>query len=264
MKNPRKYGKPPYSVAVIHGGPGAAGEMAPVARELASAMGVIEPMQTEATLEAQVGELARVLRSNAGLPAMLIGYSWGAWLGVILSARHPELVGKLILVGSGPFEPEYAGDIDKTRLSRLTEEERREVEILLDKIKKGRPGGRREAFARFGEIYSGADAYDPVPAAEDAERDEIEFRADIFEAVWPQAAGFRRKGILLAEVERIICPVVAIHGDHDPHPAEGVRRPLAARLPDFRFILLKRCGHKPWIERHARDEFYRILRRECR
>jgi hypothetical protein len=40
MKNLRKYGKPPFSVAVIHGGPGAGGEMAPVAWELASDCGV--------------------------------------------------------------------------------------------------------------------------------------------------------------------------------------------------------------------------------
>ena len=33
MKNLRKYGKPPFNVAVIHGGPGVPGEMAPVARD---------------------------------------------------------------------------------------------------------------------------------------------------------------------------------------------------------------------------------------
>jgi len=32
MKNLRKYGKAPFSIAAIHGGPGAPGEMAPVAR----------------------------------------------------------------------------------------------------------------------------------------------------------------------------------------------------------------------------------------
>jgi len=46
MKNFRKYGKPPFRVAVIHGGPGAGGEMAPVVRELASDCGVLEPIQT--------------------------------------------------------------------------------------------------------------------------------------------------------------------------------------------------------------------------
>ena len=71
-----------------------------------------------------------------------------------------------------------------------------------------------------------------------------------------------RNGELLALSEQITCPVVAIHGDYDPHPAEGIEKPLAAYLGNFRFILLKNCGHKPWGERQARDEFYRVLGKE--
>ena len=33
MKNLKVYGNAPFNVAVIHGGPGAPGEMAPVARD---------------------------------------------------------------------------------------------------------------------------------------------------------------------------------------------------------------------------------------
>ncbi|MHA2061833.1 MAG: alpha/beta fold hydrolase, partial [Candidatus Sifarchaeia archaeon] len=36
MKNLRIYGNKPFNIAVLHGGPGAPGEMAPVARELSS------------------------------------------------------------------------------------------------------------------------------------------------------------------------------------------------------------------------------------
>jgi pimeloyl-ACP methyl ester carboxylesterase len=53
--------------------------------------------------------------------------------------------------------------------------------------------------------------------------------------------------------------VVAIHGDFDPHPAEGVKEPLAKAIENFRFILLKNCGHTPWIERDARERFYQLL-----
>jgi hypothetical protein len=27
-------------------------------------------------------------------------------------------------------------------------------------------------------------------------------------------------------------------------------------------VLLKRCGHRPWIERNAREPFYELLERE--
>jgi len=246
MTHPIKHGKAPYSVAVLHGGPGAGGEMAPVARRLASCRGVLEPIQTAKTVEGQVEELKGVLE----LPATLIGFSWGAWLGFILAARHPALVKKLILVGSGPFEEKYAEGILDTRLSRLSAEERSEVQSLDDLDD--------SAFARIGALFSKADAYDPMEGDFEAK----ECRADIFQSVWNDAAELRRSGELLALGKRIECPVVAIHGDFDPHPAEGVQKPLSDVLNDFEFILLEHCGHKPWIERRAAETFYRILEME--
>jgi pimeloyl-ACP methyl ester carboxylesterase len=56
--------------------------------------------------------------------------------------------------------------------------------------------------------------------------------------------------------------VIAIHGDYDPHPAEGVQKPLSSVLRDFRFVLLEKCGHTPWLERQARESFYHILKEE--
>lgn len=36
--------------------------------------------------------------------------------------------------------------------------------------------------------------------------------------------------------------------------------PLSSMLKEFRFVLLKNCGHKPWIERRAKEDFFKILR----
>jgi len=80
LKNYRTYGSAPYAVAVVHGGPGAAGEMAPVAQELARGRGVLEPLQTATSLAGQVDELRVTLESHAVPPVVLIGFSWGAWL----------------------------------------------------------------------------------------------------------------------------------------------------------------------------------------
>jgi hypothetical protein len=30
-------------------------------------------------------------------------------------------------------------------------------------------------------------------------------------------------------------------------------------LPDFRFVLLEKCGHRPWIERNAAENFFKVL-----
>jgi len=126
MTNCRNYGTPPFQVVLIHGGPGAPGEMAPVARELSKDFGVLEPLQTADSLDGQMMELKSGLETTAQLPAALIGHSWGAFLGFILAASYPDLARKLILVGSGPFEASYAERIMPTRLKRLSEKERRE------------------------------------------------------------------------------------------------------------------------------------------
>jgi pimeloyl-ACP methyl ester carboxylesterase len=258
MDNLREYGSPPFHVAVIHGGPGAPGEMAPVARELSCINGVLEPLQTTASLEEQVQELHDVLQENGDLPVTLIGWSWGAWLNFILAASYPELVKKLILIASGPFEEEYAVDITETRLSRLDEEDRAEAHSLVDVLNDLAPGDKNTAFARLGKLISKADSYDLMPYEDEA----LEYQFDVFLKVWGQANQLRISGELLDLGEKIQCPVVAIHGVYDPHPYQGVEEPLSRVLKDFRFILLEDCGHRPWFEKSARDEFYNILKKE--
>ena len=258
MLNLRKYGNKPYRVAVIHGGPGAPGEMAPVARELSSVMGVLEPLQTAATLEGQVRELKAVLEKHAALPVTLIGFSWGALLSFIFAARYPSFVRKLILIGSAPYEGKYALNITQTRLSRLSEAEREQALSLMRTLNDPAIADKNTLLSRLGKLLSKADSYDPLPHDDEI----LECRYDIYRGVWEQASELRSSGKLLRLGKSIKCPVVAIHGDYDPHPSAGVAEPLSRVLKDFRFILLEKCGHRPWLERSARDRFYNILKQE--
>ncbi len=260
MENLRKYGKKPFRAAVIHGGPGAAGEMAPVARELASEGGILEPLQTALSVAGQIEELKTVLQKHGDLPVILIGFSWGAWLSFILAAHYPAFVKKLILIGSGGYEEKYAGSVQETRWQRLSEAERAEAQSLIEIINNPAVKDKSMAFARMGALFSKADAYDPLPCKSEV----FSGQAKIFQSVWQDAAELRSSGKLLEFGKRIQCPVVAIHGDYDPHPAEGVQKPLSAILKSFQFILLEKCGHKPWIERQARDKIYILLREELR
>jgi pimeloyl-ACP methyl ester carboxylesterase len=258
MVNLRKYGNKPFHVAVIHGGPGAPGEMASVARELSSVMGVLEPLQTAATLGGQVRELKAVLAKHAALTVTLIGFSWGALLSFIFTARYPSLVKKLILIGSAPYEEKYAVNIMQTRLSRLSEAEGEQALSLMQTLNDPSIADKNTPLARLGKLLSRADAYDPLPHDDEI----LECRYDIYQGVWERASELRSSGKLLKLGKKIRCPVVAIHGDYDPHPAEGVVEPLSRILQDFRFILLEKCGHRPWLERSARDRFNNILKQE--
>lgn len=254
----RLHGNAPYRIAVIHGGPGAAGEMLPVARELAAARGILEPFQTALSVQGQISELKKILENFGTSPLILIGFSWGAWLSFVLAGQHPELVSKLILIGSGSFEEKYSATLEETRLERLSSAERKEVTALIANLEDSDCEAANAAFARLGAILARADAYDPVQS----ESVGIHYQVDIYRSVWKEAAQLRRSGRLLAYAKRIACPVIAFHGDHDPHPSAGVEIPLSRILSDFRFIQLKNCGHKPWIERQARESFYHLLKQE--
>ena len=258
MKNCRTWGNPPYTIAVIHGGPGAAGEMAAVARELSRSQGVIEPFQTERTVTGQVAELRTVLTDYSNQPVILIGHSRGAILSFILTAKIPVLVKKLILVSSGVFEDTYAAGIMITRSDRLSQEDRSVLGSLGTKLNDPKNRDKNRFFAELGTIIDKADTCDPI----DYNREVIEYRYDIYESVWKQAQELRTSGELVELGTHIHCPVVAIHGDYDPHPADGVKIPLSRMIKNFRFILLENCGHRPWLERSARHRFYEILREE--
>src|SRR5918912_1103943 len=82
---------------------------------------------------------------------------------------------------------------------------------------------------------------------------------NIYKNVWPEAEKFRETGKLLSIGKNINCPVIVIHGDYDPHPYKGVIEPLSTVLKNLSFVLLEKCGHEPWIERHARDSFFNLL-----
>jgi len=258
MKPVRKWGPGPYPVAVIHGGPGAPGEMAHVARELSAIKGVLEPFQTEMSLEGQIRELRSELSEHGQVPVTLIGFSWGAFLSWMVAARYPELVRKLILISSAPFEERYATYITKTRLDRLNSKERAEAQTLLKQIEVPTTPDKDALLGRLGCLLAHADAFDPITLENEA----FHCQYNVFKTVWDEAAEQRKNQSLLRMAHSIKCPVVAIHGDYDPHPFEGVKEPLTRELSDFKFFLLKKCGHRPWIERTAAEEFFGILARE--
>lgn len=256
----RTYGSGPVRIVIIHGGPGAPGEMAPVARELSAEYGILEPMQTAVTVEDQVEELADIIRSKGDPPVILVGYSWGAWLSCMVTARYPRLVKKLILISAGPFEEKYA-TVWQNRMSRLNMEERQEVKNLLQQMDDPVCTRRDDLLAAFGEFMRKTDSYRPILYAP-APADQIPCDHELHVRIWEEAAEMRRNGRLLDLCRQISCQVTAIHGDYDPHPATGVRESLAPILSVFRFILLEKCGHCPWIEEEARDRFYTVLRGE--
>ena len=256
MNTIKKYGNKPYRIGLLHGGPGAAGEMKPIAVELSKDFGILEFLQTEKSVNGQIEELHNQLVYSAELPAILVGYSWGAWLGFLFAARYPDLLSKLILISSGAFENNYNNDLMTIRLNRLNQNNKKEAERIISAITSG--DSNNETLKRFGALMAIADSYE----YESFDNDLVDIDLTLYQSVWKEASQLRDTNELINCAEKIECPVVAIHGDYDPHPIDGVEKPLSNKLKDFKMIRIEKCGHTPWKERYAKDMFYDILRKE--
>lgn len=249
----RRYGPPPHGLAVLHGGPGGAGECAPLARMLADlGHGVLEPLQTASSVDGQITELQGRLNTEPG-PMTLLGWSWGAWLALLFAARHPDLVSRLLLVGCPPLLEADAARISAKRDTRLTPAERAERDRLWEST--GQTAGPLPRRLVYLMEKSEARERDTSPPAE------IWFNPHVAQRVWAEARALRASGALLSRIARLRCPVLALHGEDDPHPVAALDRDLKRVLPQARVIRLTRCGHKPWIERQARAPFLDHLSR---
>jgi pimeloyl-ACP methyl ester carboxylesterase len=261
MTNARFYGSKPYQAAVVHGGPGALGSVAAVARELANDYGIIEPLQTKSSIAELLVELNEVITVNCNERLTLVGHSWGAWLVWLYAARYPGKIKKLLLVGSGPFELPHVADIGKNRLRRLSESEGLEFNTILQALDLPQATNKAVLVKRLGELVAKSDNYCPVEIATDP-IDHLPADGNMYNTIWSEAARLRESGELLDLAAQITCPVVVIHGDTDPHPIKGVSLPLQERVKNLTVYRLEKCGHSPWKERYARERFYEIVRKE--
>jgi pimeloyl-ACP methyl ester carboxylesterase len=254
----RLYGTPPYVAAFIHGGPGAPGSLARAAREFArySGKGVMEPLQSGYTIRELIDELAAQLEKGcpAGEKTVLVGHSWGALLSVLYAAEHPRHVRRLVLVGCPPFEEKYVPRILQRRLARLSAAEADIFRKTLERLENGEAG----ALKILESLVEKTDNYARRP-----EEKEHVLPPDgrMYGQVWNEARKLRFEGKLTLALKRLECPVTVIHGDVDPHPAEGVLEPLENSGIPFEKFILPQCGHSPFDEREASESFCRTLER---
>ena len=241
----REYGDSGPFVVLLHGGPGAPGEMAPVARYLSSSFRVLEPLQrlsgdVPLTVALHVEDLYNVLSEiphNEHL--YLVGFSWGAMLALTYAARYPEQVNRVILIGCGTFDEN----------SRRVYQNNMAQRIKPDMQKQDDHKRRNELFAELGAIYSHIQSF---KLCDDCVDDVLYFDEEGIRQTWADAISLQQQNIQPAEFADIRATVTMIHGDEDPHPGRLIYRSLVLFIYNLQY-------HKPWIEQYARDDFYKLL-----
>jgi pimeloyl-ACP methyl ester carboxylesterase len=257
----REYGSAGPTIVVLHGGPGAPGSVAALARELGRDFRVIEPLQRRSgvlqlTVERHVADLTAV----APTPATLIGWSWGAMLALSFAARHPERTAALALIGCGTYDEASRADYTLRMELRLGPDGRRRMRELRDRLATTPdPAELDRLLAERGRLATAAQSVDPIEDDEPA-GDRLPVDGRGHEETWADALRLQRDGIEPAIFDQIDAPVLMLHGDEDPHPGRATWNALRGHVRRLEYVGLPECGHEPWRERRARQLFFDLLR----
>jgi pimeloyl-ACP methyl ester carboxylesterase len=248
-------------IFLLHGGPGAAGSVWDLAEELSDEFQVHEAIQRRSgARRLTVFRHVSDLRELVVAPAVMVGHSWGAMLGLSFAARYPASLRGLVLIGCGTYDSR-SREIYRARMQKnLGSAGRQRVEALSEEIGACSSDPRRDRlFAKLGQMDSRAQAFDELRLRA-GYRAILDFDSRGFEETWDDAVRLQRVGREPAAFRAISCPVLMLHGDDDPHPGGRIATTLRRYIPQLEYHSFPRCGHVPWRERHARERFLLDLR----
>lgn len=253
----RTYGNAGPPVFVLHGGPGAAGYMAPVCREFSDAFAVFEPLQrlsgdVPLTVAQHVSDLRSVMERHArDGNVTLVGHSWGAMLALALAAEYPGLVRGLVLIGCGTF------DTASRRILEATVEQRTTPCIRLRLRGLSRTIADSDVrMCVMGRLVEPVYSYELEPHTDETEYHDSQGHRES----WQDMLRLQREEVYPARFSRIGVPALMVHGGEDPHPGDAIYACLREVMPQLEYVELARCGHYPWWERHAKGAFFAVLR----
>jgi pimeloyl-ACP methyl ester carboxylesterase len=252
----RAYGDPSSpTVLVLHGGPGAPGHLEPLARGLAEHFHVLEPLQRGSgpeplTVARHVADLDELVLSCRDEPPALVGSSWGAMLALAHGAAHPERRCPLVLIGCGTFDHRARKRLQQRIDERMSAQLRERLASLEREI-----ADPDERLAAMGRLISPIFSYDLAVA----EPESLEYDARAHRETWDDMVRLQDEGLYPASFSAIRAPVLMLHGAFDPHPGTMIRDSLLPFIPQLEYREWERCGHYPWLERAAREEFFAVL-----
>ena len=171
----------------------------------------------------------------------LCGWSLGAQLALAVAARHPDKVGKLLLVaGTASFVQRdgWPHAMPPEMLAEFTANVAADVEAMLPRF----VGGFNRGDARAKEVTRTLlDLADPRPPA----------------ATLATGLAWLRDVDLRPLAPQVKAPTLLIHGAADPLMPLAAGEALAALIPGARLAAMAECAHAPFISRP--DKFLALV-----
>lgn len=263
----RTYGTSGPFVIVVHGGPGAPGYLAPLARGLAGSYRILEPFQRGSgseplTVARHISDLDEMVTSRCGSGGdrddarlAVVGHSWGAMLALAHAAAHPGRAACIVLIGCGTFDPAARQRLQSNIEKRLDAETRERIRQLPDAYP-----DRDQRLEALGNLLLPLYSFNLLSSAQETlETEGCDARAH--EESWADMVRLQDQGVYPAAFSAIKSPVLMLHGRDDPHPGRMIRERLMPLIPHLEYREWDRCGHYPWLERALGDQFFDLLGR---
>lgn len=194
--------------------------------------------------DAQVGDV-EALRLHLGLDRLdLLAHSAGAALALLYATRHPERVGRLVLVGpSAHVVGLTVSDADRRAVAERRREEPwfPEAFAALERIQAGEATEADWAASTPFNYGRWDDAARALSAADASQRNR-EAGARYHAPGAFDAADVR------AAVSRLRVPVLLLTGEHDPVLPPDRAAEFAALFPHAELTVQPRAGHYPWLD----------------
>ncbi len=201
--------------------------------------GKSDPIKQEFTLEECAGSFTSILDTLNLDKAHIIGNSWGAMIGAIFAARHPDRIGCAILAnGTASAAPEeYRKEVSKFCRDVLVPEKRA---LFKDK--------RAENFL-------GKTTFEERP-------DLVQRVVESAESVEPQNAAFAVASVAVNRKDQhsllgqIKTPCLIIAGTEDRSFPVPELEKMAGAIPGSELVILEKVGHLAALE--APDKFNKL------
>jgi proline iminopeptidase len=178
-------------------------------------------------------DLAALCAALGIVRPFVLGHSMGGFVALLLAARHPDLVGGLVLQST----------MARFDLERLVSGFRRAAGDEIAALARRDYAGDSISDAEWERVFRAFGPVVPDAAALGRRIRNLEVAA--------HGMDLMRRMDLRGELGRVACPVLVSVGDLDPvTPVEAAREIAAGLAPGTgRLDVLERAGHFPWLDR---------------